>query len=298
MMMPATRADVILDLSGYKTGDTLIMYNDAPAPMPLFDPRNDQSTDYPDQTAVGGAPSTPAGFGPNTRTIMQIRIGTGGTPGVPFDLASLQAALPQAYGATQDPPIVPESAYNAAFGTTNADTYVRTVDQSINLTGTTQPVAIVMAALPGAGYTVAPNVTFLGGGGTGAAATAGLNGVNSCHSDSHRHRLHKCACCCDCTATCRSDRHSSGKHISRRRYRHRYYQPGFRLCCQSCCYDNRRRRHRGCCSIGSDDRRSWRHHAHKWRLRLHYCTAGLPDRRQRQRRAGSCNARMVLCRSA
>ncbi len=71
---PAVRADVIVDFSAYHDGDTLILYNDAPAPMPLYDTRYDYFTDDPDQTANGGAPSTPPGFGPNTRTIMQIRI--------------------------------------------------------------------------------------------------------------------------------------------------------------------------------------------------------------------------------
>lgn len=179
LIFPAERADVIVDLSGF-AGKTLILYSDAPAPMPLFDERNDLYTGSPDWTAVGGAPSIPAGYGPNTRTIMQIRVGAGSNPA--FDLASLQAALPQAYKATQAPPVVAQSAYDPAFGTTSPDTYVGIIDETVNLKGTPGSVSKVMVALPGSGYTTPPTVTFVpkaGGGGSGAAATACLNGVTA-----------------------------------------------------------------------------------------------------------------------
>jgi FtsP/CotA-like multicopper oxidase with cupredoxin domain len=103
LLPPAVRADVIVDLSGYQEGDTLILFNDAPAPMPLFDARYDLFTEDPDMTAIGGPPSTPAGFGPNTRTILQIRIG-GGAPPQAFDLAALQAILPKAFAVAQTAP--------------------------------------------------------------------------------------------------------------------------------------------------------------------------------------------------
>ena len=70
---PAERADVVIDFTKY-AGKTLILYNDAPAPVPAFDPRNDYYTGDPDQTSTGGAPSTLPGYGPNTRTIMQIKV--------------------------------------------------------------------------------------------------------------------------------------------------------------------------------------------------------------------------------
>ena len=88
---PAVRADIIVDFSSVPPGSTLILYNDAPAPMPLFDTRYDYFTDDPDQTAIGGAPSTPAGFGPNTRTVMQIRIAGAPTPA--FNLSALKSDL-------------------------------------------------------------------------------------------------------------------------------------------------------------------------------------------------------------
>ena len=60
---PAERADVIVDFSGF-AGKTLILYNDAPAPVPASDIRCDLYTGNPDLTANGGAPSTAIGFGP------------------------------------------------------------------------------------------------------------------------------------------------------------------------------------------------------------------------------------------
>ena len=70
---PAERADVVVDFSQF-AGKTLIMYNDAPAPVPAFDTRVDYYTGDPDQTSSGGAPSTLPGYGPNTRTIMQVKV--------------------------------------------------------------------------------------------------------------------------------------------------------------------------------------------------------------------------------
>ena len=66
----AERADVIIDFTRVPVGSKLILYNDAPAPFPGGDPRNDYFTGDPDQTSIGGAATTPPGFGPNTRTLM------------------------------------------------------------------------------------------------------------------------------------------------------------------------------------------------------------------------------------
>ena len=155
LLGPAERADIIVDFSTVPSGSVLILYNDMAAPSPLFDLRYDLFTGDPDQTASGGAPSTPAGFGPNTRTIMQIAVS--GSP-VAFNLANLQAALPKAYKASQDPPIVPESAYNAAFGTAYVDNYANVFTGVINMTGAPTSVAYIVTALGGIGYTTAPTV--------------------------------------------------------------------------------------------------------------------------------------------
>ena len=128
---PAERADVIVDFTGIPSGTKLILYNDAPVPNPAFDPRYDYYTNDPDQTAEGGAPTTVAGYGPNTRTIMQIQI-DGTIPGQAFSLANLNTQWPAAYNASQAPPIVPQAAYNTAFGATTypVDPYLRIQDIS------------------------------------------------------------------------------------------------------------------------------------------------------------------------
>ena len=91
MLGPAERADVIVDFSQY-AGQTLILYNDAPAAFPARDPRYDYYTGNPDQTDTGGAPSTLPGYGPNTRTIMQIP-GAAGSAAQAFDITALNAAF-------------------------------------------------------------------------------------------------------------------------------------------------------------------------------------------------------------
>ncbi|HJV33779.1 choice-of-anchor D domain-containing protein [Geomonas sp.] len=182
LMPPAVRADVIVDFSSVTPGSVLIMYNDAPAPMPLYDSRNDYFTGAPDQTPAGGAPPTPASFGPNTRTVMQIRIDANGVQAPPYDLATLQTALPQTFAKDQDPILVPQKAYNDAYpsGPLNAanNIYANAVDDSLNVTGQPQRVQKVVLTAPGMGYTKAPTVNFTGGGCTSyPRATAALNGV-------------------------------------------------------------------------------------------------------------------------
>ena len=175
---PAERADVIVDFSQVPDGARLILYNDAPAPVPAFDARNDYYTGDPDQTATGGAPSTLPGYGPNTHTIMQFQVSSSGKGGMSgFNLNALEAALPAAYGQFQPPPIVPQAAYNAAFGANYpTDAYARIEDTSISFSG---PVTGLTLTNGGSGYTSAPTVGFSGGGGTGAAATAQISGVTA-----------------------------------------------------------------------------------------------------------------------
>lgn len=57
LIAPAERADVIVDFSPY-AGQTLILYNDAPAAFPAFDVRYDYYTGHPDYTDSGGTPTT------------------------------------------------------------------------------------------------------------------------------------------------------------------------------------------------------------------------------------------------
>jgi spore coat protein A len=77
LLAPAERADVVIDFNGVPAGASFILYSDAPGPFPGGDPRNDYFTGNPDQTAVGGAPTTALGHGANTRTLMKITVSAG-----------------------------------------------------------------------------------------------------------------------------------------------------------------------------------------------------------------------------
>jgi FtsP/CotA-like multicopper oxidase with cupredoxin domain len=132
---PAERADVIVDFSGL-AGKTLILYNDSPAPVPASDPRLDYYTGDPDQTDSGGAPTTLPGFGPNIRTMMQIRLVAPAGNVTPFSLSALKTSLPQTFAADNDQLIVPESAYTQVYnpGTPYPDTYSRIETTSMTFT--------------------------------------------------------------------------------------------------------------------------------------------------------------------
>jgi spore coat protein A, manganese oxidase len=65
---PAERWDLLVDFSNFR-GQKIILYNDAPAPFPGGDPRNDYFPGAP------GNPTQPQpGFGPNTRQIMRFNV--------------------------------------------------------------------------------------------------------------------------------------------------------------------------------------------------------------------------------
>jgi spore coat protein A len=104
LLAPAERADVLIDFTGL-AGKSFILYNDAPAPFPGGDSRNDYFTGDADQTPSGGAPPTVAGFGPNTRTILKIVVGLG-APGRLPNIQSLNGALARNFdgGTTGVPP--------------------------------------------------------------------------------------------------------------------------------------------------------------------------------------------------
>ena len=71
LLAPAERAELVIDFNGVRPGTSFILYNDAVSPFPCGDTRNDYFTGAPDQTAVGGAPTTKLGYGA-TRTLMKI----------------------------------------------------------------------------------------------------------------------------------------------------------------------------------------------------------------------------------
>jgi len=110
LMAPGERADLIVDFSLVPAGSILILYNDAPAPFPKGDARNDY---FP------GNPKTPtsvAGSTPNTRTLLQVRVKAAAglptpvtlpavfTPTDPF-LVAQTAGVPTAYTITVPPTV-------------------------------------------------------------------------------------------------------------------------------------------------------------------------------------------------
>jgi len=155
----AERADVVVDFSAF-AGKTLILYNDSPAAFPAGVPSYDYYTGTPDQMDTGGAPTTQPGYGPNTRTIMQIRVNLPlTTPTNNVTLANLNAVFAKTttkrgvFEASQDPIIVPQSAYNSAynnaFSTTARGQYVQLADAQMTFkpiydNGALQPFAVTM----------------------------------------------------------------------------------------------------------------------------------------------------------
>ncbi|MFT3891907.1 MAG: fibronectin type III domain-containing protein [Anaerolineales bacterium] len=123
LLAPAERADVIVDFSKF-AGKTLILYNDAPAAFPARVASYDYYTGAPDLSPVG-APTILPGYGPNTRTVMQIKIAAA-TPATAFNLTKLQTAFKHNASGTgvfelgQHPIIVGQAAYNSAYGTSFA----------------------------------------------------------------------------------------------------------------------------------------------------------------------------------
>jgi FtsP/CotA-like multicopper oxidase with cupredoxin domain len=160
---PAERADVIVDFSKF-AGKTLILYNDAPAPAPAIDSRLDYFTGDGDQQPIGGAPNTLPGYGPNTRTIMQVVVGsTPSATGTPLNLPALKTAfassatVPGVFAATQPTIIVPEPNYNSAYNGAFSNKYMGIHDNNMTFT----PIAplnfeSLLAAEPSTCGTVVP----------------------------------------------------------------------------------------------------------------------------------------------
>ncbi len=127
LLAPAERADVVVDFSLYR-GKTLILYNDAPAAFPARVAGYDYYTGGPDLTPAG-APTTLPGYGPNTRTIMQVKVSSA-APAIAFDrpyttndrLGALLTAFGHHTDGTgvfesgQNPILVGQAAYNSAYG--------------------------------------------------------------------------------------------------------------------------------------------------------------------------------------
>ncbi len=96
LMAPAERADFTVDFRNVPAGSILILYNDAPAPFPKGDGRNDY---YPQNPKT---PSSIPGFAPNTRTLLQIRVKA------PVGAANPSIALPATFTPT-DPFLIAQT---------------------------------------------------------------------------------------------------------------------------------------------------------------------------------------------
>jgi len=130
LVAPAERADVIVDFSAY-AGQTLILYNDAPTAFPALDARTDYFTGATDKRDTGGTNTTQAGFGPSTRTIMQIKVAAA-APAPAFNRTALINEFistgpdTSVFQRSQHPTIIPDSRYDAAYNATfPLDPYVR-----------------------------------------------------------------------------------------------------------------------------------------------------------------------------
>jgi FtsP/CotA-like multicopper oxidase with cupredoxin domain len=116
LLAPAERGDVIVDFSKY-AGKTLILYNDAPAAFPARVAQYDYYTGGPDT----GAGVVLPGYGPNTRTIMQVKVAAN-PPAPAFNLTPLVNAFKHhadgsgVFESSQDPIIVGQAGYNSAYG--------------------------------------------------------------------------------------------------------------------------------------------------------------------------------------
>ena len=103
LLAAAERADIIVDFRDVPAGSEVILYNDAPAPFPGGDIRNDYYTGRPDLTCIGGAPANKPGQGPDTRIIMKFKVGSKTVNELNFNqtLAALKLALPITFALTQ-----------------------------------------------------------------------------------------------------------------------------------------------------------------------------------------------------
>jgi len=99
LLAPAERADLICDFSGIAPGTEFILYNDAPGPFPggaaIFDfhPKNPKT------------PTSLPGFGPNTRTLLKVRViaASGGVTPLPATITMTPAALSEPLLVAQTP---------------------------------------------------------------------------------------------------------------------------------------------------------------------------------------------------
>ena len=102
LLAPAERADLIIDFAS-AAGQSLILYNDAPAPFPGGDQRNDYFTGDLDMQPVGGATPTQAGQSPNTRTLLRFTVGPAAAASAEISRSSRMSSLARLLVSAADP---------------------------------------------------------------------------------------------------------------------------------------------------------------------------------------------------
>jgi spore coat protein A len=102
LLAPAERADLIIDFAS-ASGKSLILYNDAPAPFPGGDQRNDYFTGDLNMAPIGGAPPTLAGQSPNTRTLLKFTVGPARAASGGISSSSLVFSLTGLLASAADP---------------------------------------------------------------------------------------------------------------------------------------------------------------------------------------------------
>ena len=110
LLAPAERADVLVDFTGL-AGQQFILFNNAPGPFPGGNPIFDY---YPGNLST---PISTPGFGPNTRTLLKVRVVAPTVNVTMPTVAALNAVLP----AAMEPPLVnqvPGVPTNAPVGVT------------------------------------------------------------------------------------------------------------------------------------------------------------------------------------
>ena len=87
-----------------------------PSPSPAGDPRLDYLSGHGSFADVGGADNVKPGYGPNTRTIMQIHVSNGAYAPA-LDKTALQNATAALFAQNQPMPIIPEPDFKPAYPT-------------------------------------------------------------------------------------------------------------------------------------------------------------------------------------
>ena len=154
---PAERADVIIDFS--KVPGRLQAHPLQRRTRTRAGASTPASTTTPATAArptSGGAPNTIAGYGPDTRTIMQFRVS--GPASTPFSVADAEERpCRPIFAADQPKPIVPEPAYDAAYNANFPLNYMHVLDSSLTFTPTGVARSTASTSPAGGSATPAPD---------------------------------------------------------------------------------------------------------------------------------------------